>query len=222
MGTQIKLTAADGHNLSAYHAKPGTSPSGALVVIQEIFGVNSHIRSVCDNFADAGYEVLSPALFDRVERNIELGYSDEDVSRGRDIRARAGWDEAVLDVAAVIDVIDDAARIGVVGYCWGGSVAWLTATRLKPSAAVCYYGGQIVDFRNEQPDCPVMMHFGEHDSAIPMTDVDTVKSSQPEADVHIWPAGHGFNCDSRSSFDADSATKARELTLGFLRANLAS
>jgi len=221
MGELIDLTAADGHSLSAYQAKPQGRTRGALVIIQEIFGVNEHIRRVCDDFASEGYHTIAPALFDRVLRNTELGYTPDDVARGREIRADARWDDAVLDVAAALDT-PGPGDVAVVGYCWGGSMAWLAATRLKPAAAVCYYGGQIIDFAKEQPGCPVMMHFGEQDSAIPMTDVESIQREQVGVEVFTWPAGHGFNCDARASYDAECASQARKHTLNFLRANLQS
>jgi len=136
MGELIEITATDGHSLSAYQAKPQGSVSGALVIVQEIFGVNEHIRKVCDAYASDGYQVIAPALFDRVIRHTELGYTPDDVARGREIRAQAGWEDAVLDVAAAMETVGPGA-VAVVGYCWGGSMAWLAATRLKPAAAVC-------------------------------------------------------------------------------------
>lgn len=219
MGELIEITATDGHSLSAYQAKPQGSVSGALVIVQEIFGVNEHIRKVCDAYASDGYQVIAPALFDRVIRHTELGYTPDDVARGREIRAQAGWEDAVLDVAAAMETVGPGA-VAVVGYCWGGSMAWLAATRLKPAAAVCYYGGQIIDFAKEQSSCPVLMHFGEQDSAIPMADVKAIQNAQADAKVFTWPAGHGFNCDARASYDTESASQAREHTLNFLRANL--
>lgn len=217
MGKMISLKAADGHEFSAWRAEPSSAPRGAIVVIQEIFGVNSHIRAVTDGFATAGYTAIAPALFDRAERGTELGYQPDDVARGREIRGRISWDDALADIAAAIGSLGGA-KIGVVGYCWGGSLAWLAATRLDGlSAAVCYYGGQINDFRNETPRCPVLMHFGGEDHGIPMTAVEAIRAAQPDLPIHVYQgAGHGFNCDQRGSYDADSAATARDRTMDFL------
>lgn len=219
MGSNIDLVAADGHRFSAYRAQPAAPAKGALVVIQEIFGVNSHIRHVCDRFADDGYLAIAPALFDRVESGLELGYEADDVSRGRELKERVSYEQAVADVAAAFDAADGA-HVGVVGYCWGGSVTWLAATRLQPAAAVGYYGGQIIDYVGEQPRCPTMLHFGETDAGIPMTDVDSIRSQHEQVEVHTYAAGHGFSCDARGSFDAESAAIARGRTMDFFAKHL--
>ena len=177
MGTNIKLTASDGHTLDAYRADPTTAPKGGLVVVQEIFGVNAHIRTVTDGFAAEGYAAIAPAFFDRTETGVELGYEEPDLSRGRTLRAELGWDETILDVVAAVEALDAAGKIGVVGYCWGGSVAWLAACRLNLAAAVGYYGGQVIDFKDEKAGCPVMLHFGETDAGIPLSDVDAVRGA---------------------------------------------
>ncbi|MDP6788495.1 MAG: dienelactone hydrolase family protein [Rhodospirillales bacterium] len=216
MGTNIKLTASDGHTLDAYRADPTTAPKGGLVVVQEIFGVNAHIRTVTDGFAAEGYAAIAPAFFDRTETGVELGYEEPDLSRGRTLRAELGWDETILDVVAAVDALDAAGKIGVVGYCWGGSVAWLAACRLSLAAAVGYYGGQVIDFKDEKAGCPVMLHFGETDAGIPLSDVEAVRAAQPDVPIHLYPAGHGFNCDHRGSYDAESAKLALERTLDFL------
>ncbi len=215
MGQTITLTAGDGFVLDAYRADPTGTPRGGLVVIQEIFGVNSHMRGVADAFAADGYAVVAPALFDRAEKGVELGYTPADIEQGRELRAEVGWDAPLLDIAAAIQALGGAGRIGTVGYCWGGSVTWLTATRLDVAAAVCYYGGQIGDYRDEAASCPVMMHFGETDAGIPLTNVEAVRAAQPAATVHLYPAGHGFNCEQRSDYHAKSAALARERTLAF-------
>ena len=216
MGTHIKLTASDGHTLNAYRADPATPPKGGLVVVQEIFGVNAHIRAVTDSFAAQGYAAIAPAFFDRTETGVELGYEEPDLTHGRTLRAELGWDGTILDVVAAIDALKPAGKIGVVGYCWGGSVAWLAACRLNLAAAVGYYGGQVIDFKDEKANCPVMLHFGETDAGIPLSDVDTVRAAQPDVPIHIYPAGHGFNCDHRGSYHAESANLALERTLSFL------
>jgi carboxymethylenebutenolidase len=216
MGEMVKLTADDGHTFDAYVARPAAQPKAGMVIVQEIFGVNVHIRAVADDYAAQGYLVVAPALFDRFQAGIELGYDQDDVARGRDIRSKVSWDAALADVAAAMGFVAGAGKVGVVGYCWGGSVAWLAATRLKPAAAVCYYGGNIHEFRDEQPNCPVMFHFGEQDAGIPMDQVKAVGEAHPDQELFTYPAGHGFNCDMRGSYDAESARLARERTLAFL------
>ncbi len=217
MGETVKLTADDGHSFDAYVARPAEQPRAGLVIIQEIFGVNVHIRGVADSFAAEGYLAIAPALFDRVGPGIELGYDPDDVAKGREIRGKIAWDQALADIAAALGFVAGAGKAGVVGYCWGGSLAWLTATRLKPAAAVCYYGGNVYEFRDEQPNCPVVFHFGEEDAGIPMDQVKTVGEAHPEEELYTYPAGHGFNCDMRGSYHAESAALARERTLTFLK-----
>ena len=221
MGKTITLKASDGHELSAYRADPAGTARGGLVVIQEIFGVNSHIRAVADGFAAEGYAAGAPALFDRVERGVELGYEEDGRTRGRGIRADIAWDDALQDVAAAVAALSGK-PVGVVGYCWGGSLAWLAATRIAGIAAsVGYYGGQIKDFKDEAPRCPVMLHFGTEDASIPMDAVAAVQAAQPDIPVHIYEgAGHGFNCDQRGSYHAQAATTARARTLAFLKENV--
>lgn len=221
MGKMIDIETTDGHKLTGYLAEPDGEPRGALVVIQEIFGVNSHIRSVADGFAADGYLALAPELFNRVGPKIELGYTPEDVQKGRDIRAKIDHDDAVRDMEAAVNALKGH-RVGVVGYCWGGSLAWNAATRLDGvSAAVGYYGGMIPDMVDEQPKHPVMLHFGETDQSIPMDGVNMVIAAHPDMPVHVYAAGHGFNCDQRGSYDAESARLARERTLAFFNEHLA-
>jgi carboxymethylenebutenolidase len=218
----IRLSSADGHRLDAYRAGPAGEGVAGLVVIQEIFGVNSHIRSVADRFAAQGFDAIAPALFDRVGPGIELGYESDDIAEGRAIRAKIATDDALADVAAAVAALRaDGRRVGVVGYCWGGSLAWAAATRLADvDAAVAYYGGQIAEMADEQPRCPVMLHFGETDASIPMDHVTTVRAKHPDLPLHVYPAGHGFSCDARASYDAPSAALALERTLPFLREHL--
>lgn len=215
MGETITLAASDRHSLTAYIA--GDAPRG-LVVLQEIFGVNDHIRSVVDRFAGHGYTAIAPALFDRIEPGIELGYEAQDVERGRSLKGYVAMDDALADITASADVLLDLEMpFAVVGYCWGGSLAWACTTRLKGLAgAVGYYGGEIAKMRGENPECPVMLHFGETDHAIPMDDVAAVKAAHPKIPVHTYPAGHGFSCDARGSFHAESHEKALDRTLTFL------
>ena len=216
MGTHIRLTASDGHAFDAYRADPETPPKAGLIVVQEIFGVNAHMRAVTDGFAAEGYAAIAPAFFDRAETGVELGYDEPDVARGRTLRAELGWDGAIRDVMAAAQDLKPAGKIGIVGYCWGGSVAWVAACRLKLDGAVGYYGGQIIEFKDEKPGCPAMLHFGETDAGIPLSDVDAIRVAQPDVPIHLYPAGHGFNCDHRGSYDAESAALALKRTLGFL------
>lgn len=221
MGKHFSLTAADQHQLGAYRADPAGTPKGGIVVVQEIFGVNHHIRNVCDRFAAAGYAAVAPALFDRFVRGFETGYTPEDIANARQYLTNIDWDAMLRDVAAAIGDLKSAGPIGVVGFCMGGSVAFLSATRLNGvSAAVGFYGGQITPFAGEKAKCPVQLHFGEKDDHIPMTDVEIIKKKQPQAEVYTYPAGHGFYCDERGSFHAPSATLAWERTLAFLAKNL--
>jgi carboxymethylenebutenolidase len=217
MGETVKLTADDGHSFDAYVARPSGPAKTGLVLVPEIFGVNVHIRGVADGFAADGYLVVAPALFDRVKPGVEIGYSSEEVAEGRAIRGQIDWPAALSDVSAAMDFVAGAGKVGVVGYCWGGSVAWVAATRLQPAVAVCYYGGNIYELRDEQPCCPVMFHFGEEDGGIPMDQVKAIGAAHPEAELFTYPAGHGFNCEMRGSYHAESAALARERTLAFLK-----
>lgn len=221
MSETIELTAEDGHKLAAYRVGPQSAAKG-LVVVQEIFGVNPHMRRVCDRFAAEGFAVICPALFDRTERGVALGYEAEDVARGRELRAAIANDKPVLDIAAAAARLPAGARLGIVGYCWGGTVAWWGATRTKCfQAASCWYGGGIAATSGETPNCPVQMHFGERDASIPMADVATVREAQKDAEIFVYPgAQHGFGCDDRASYSADDAALAQKRTLAFLARHL--
>ena len=221
MGRWIELTAADGATVSAWRAEPKGAPRGGLVVVQEIFGVNSHIRGVCEGYAAEGYLAIAPALFDRIEPRVDLGYLPDDVARGRELKAQASLDSALADVEAARAAVASAGKVGVVGYCWGGYVAWMSASRLAGLAcAVPYYGGGMLEAAAERPRCPVLAHFGEMDPMIPVDGVRRFAAAHPESQVLIYPANHGFNCDQRASFDAPSAKLARERTLAFLRTHV--
>jgi carboxymethylenebutenolidase len=222
MGEKLTLHAEDGHKLAAYRATPAGTPRGGLVVVQEIFGVNAHIRRVCDGFAADGYVALAPALFDRVEPGYETGYGQEDIERGRNVRQKLGWDLMVTDTRAAVEALKKTGlKVGVVGYCMGGSMAWLAATRIPGvGAAVGYYGGAVAEFADEPPRCPVLLHFGETDASIPREHWDRIREAQPTIPMHIYPAGHGFNCDARGSYHEPSARLARERTLEFLRRHM--
>jgi carboxymethylenebutenolidase len=219
MGERLTLTAEDGHRFAAYQARPVGAPRAALVVIQEIFGVNHHIRHVTDGFAVDGYLALAPALFDRVEPGYETGYTPADVDRGRAVRQKLGFDVMVMDVrAAVAELRKTGLRVGVVGYCMGGTMAWLSATRVDGvAAAVGYYGGGIADTATERPRCPVLLHFGETDASIPAEHWERIRKAHPTLPLHVYPAGHGFSCDERGSFHEPSHRLARERTIAFFR-----
>ena len=220
MGEQITLSASDGHDLGAYLARPQGPPRAGLVVCQEIFGVNAHIRQVTDGFAAEGYLAVAPALFDRMERGVELAYDEAGVARARELGTALTWETALRDVDAAAETVRTGAGVAVIGYCRGGSVAWLAACRLDVQAAVGYYGGQIHEHRGETPGCPVMLHFGEQDPIIPADQVAEIAAAHPEIPVFIYPVGHGFNCDARADFDRVAADLALERTLAFLAEHL--
>jgi len=218
MGKMIELTASDGHKLAAYRADPSGKPRGGIVVIQEIFGVNSHIRQVADGFAADGYVAIAPALFDRVQKNVDLGYSPEDIAKGREIRGGVTNDMAVKDAGAAVKAAASAGKVGIVGYCWGGLVTWLTAAKVPGLAcAVPYYGGGILDNAELAPRVPLMGHFGDKDQHIPVEGVKKLAEKYPQHQIFIYSADHGFNCDHRGSYNAAAAKQARSRTLEFLR-----
>ncbi|NKC31974.1 dienelactone hydrolase family protein [Falsiroseomonas selenitidurans] len=218
---QTELTAADGHRLAAYRAGPADATRG-LVVVQEIFGVNRHMRHVCDAFAAEGYAVIAPALFDRVERGVELGYAAEDVARGRDLRSRVNETGTMLDIEAAAAALPQGLARGIVGYCWGGTIAWWGATRSTSFKAACgWYGGGIAGTRTEGPNCPVQLHFGEVDASIPMADVELIRAAQPDVEIFVYAgAGHGFGCEERGSYKPADAEVAQGRTLAFLAKHL--
>lgn len=221
MGAMIELVASDGFRLSAYRAGAKGKRRGGLVVVQEIFGVNGHIRSVCDGYAEDGYDAIAPALFDRYERAIDIGYTPAEIAKGRELKARATLDAALADVTAARDALASSGHVGIVGYCWGGYVVWMSASRASGLAcAVLYYGGGVADAAGEIPRCPVLAHFGERDSMIPLTAVKQFAAAHPEVEIHIYPADHGFNCDQRGSYDPSSSKLARERSLKFLRKHI--
>lgn len=220
MSDTIHVRASDGFELGVYRATPDGQPKGTVVVIQEIFGVNDHIRAVADGYAADGYLAFAPQIFDRVASGIELGYEQADMTRGIELAfQRLDHGKTMLDLAATVAA--GSGRVGVVGYCFGGLLAWRAACELEGlSAAVCYYGGGIAREADRTPACPVMMHFGERDAHIPMSDVERIRAAHPEVAVHVYPADHGFNCDHRASYDAASAAEARGRTLAFFAAHL--
>lgn len=222
---QRQLTAADGHTFGAYEARPSAAAKGAVVVIQEIFGVNRHIRRVVDDYAKAGYAAIAPQIFDRVEANVELGYTEQaDFDKGLRLAfSDLKMADTLADVQAAVDAMAEYGQVGVVGYCFGGLLTWLAACELdRVAAASAYYGGGIAKEAARSPRCPVMMHFGEKDTHIPMSDVETVRKAQPDVQIFVYDAGHGFNCDERESYDATAAATALERTLAHFEKHLTS
>lgn len=221
-GRHVKLRAADGHELGAYRSDPAGRPRGGVIVLQEIFGVNSHIRDVTDRFAAQGYVALAPALYDRSSaKNVEMGYTTDDIARGRALREEFSWDDTVKDVEAAMNVLrEEGLRAGTVGYCWGGSISFLAAVRLPLDCAVVYYGGQILPYVQEEERCPLLMHFGKLDASIPPSDIEAIQREHPEARIYLYDADHGFHCDRRAQYDEASAMLAQERTLAFFAANL--
>jgi carboxymethylenebutenolidase len=221
MSERITLHASDGQALGAYVAHPAGEPTAALVVVQEIFGVNAHIRSVADGYARDGFLAVAPALFDRIEPNVELGYEGTDAQTARSFIPKLNIDMALADVAAAIDYCATTGKkVGVIGYCFGGTIAWLAACRLPIAAAVGYYGGRIAQYAAETPTVPVMLHFGRQDAHIPADEVEKVQSAHPEVEIYWYDAGHGFNCDARASYNPASAQEARARSLVFLKKHL--
>jgi len=223
MGNWIQLTAKDGHGFQAYEAPASGAAKGDVVVLQEIFGVNAHIRRVADDYASRGYHAVAPALFDRAERNVELGYDADAIARGRAPRQRIPVEAVLQDGQAAIDHAGRHGKVAVVGYCWGGSLAYLAATRLTGLAcAVGYYGAMIAQHKDERTRVPTILHFGERDASIPMSDVEAVRQAHPDMSIFTYPAGHGFNCDERKDYDAEQARLALERTLRFMESKLTS
>jgi carboxymethylenebutenolidase len=217
----IKLTAADGHTFSAYRAGAENASMG-LVVVQEIFGVNSHMRFASDALAKAGFAVVSPALFDRAEKDVELGYTQEDVQTGLALRSKITEDQVMQDIEAAAASLGTAKK-GIIGYCWGGTIAWWGATRSRSfQAAVGWYGGGIAATKSETPRCPVQLHFGAEDHGIPLADVDAIRAAQPGVEIYVYEgAGHGFGCEQRGSFNRESFNLAQSRSLDFFRKQLA-
>jgi carboxymethylenebutenolidase len=216
----LSLTAADGHQFDAFEAGNINAPR-ALVVVQEIFGVNAHIRLVSERLAGFGYHVLSPALFDRAEKHVELGYEAADRDKGVALRASIPTDAVLADIAATAAAFGNK-PVGIIGYCWGGSLSWLSATRTKNfKAASGWYGAQIAEHRCEALNCPVQLHFGEVDHSIPIADVEAIKAEHPEVPVFVYPgAGHGFGCEARASYSAKDAELAELRSLAFFAEHL--
>jgi carboxymethylenebutenolidase len=217
VGQNIQLKASDGFQLAGYRADPAGSAKAAVVVIQEIFGVNHHIRAVCDRLADEGYVAVAPSIFDRTERNFQSGYSPDEIAVARKFIASPDWGAMLRDTQAAIDAVKNVGPVGVIGFCLGGSVAYAAATKLSGlSAAVGYYGGVIARFADDKPKVPTQLHFGEKDASIPLTDVEAIRAKRPEVEIHIYPgAQHGFHCDERASYDKASADIAWPRSMNF-------
>jgi carboxymethylenebutenolidase len=223
MGEYVKLASQDGVQIGAYRAVPKAPARGAVVVLQEIFGVNHHIRAVADRFASEGYVAIAPALFDRVTPDVELGYGPDERAEGMQIVGKVDQEKALADVQAAVTAAAEGGKVGVVGYCWGGTLSFLAAARLHSlSAAVGYYGGGIARSIDESPKVPIILHFGERDKHIPMSDVANIRARYPGMRVYTYAADHGFNCDERDSFDRASADLAHTRTQTFFAEHLAS
>jgi len=226
MGQFIDLNAADGFTFPAYVAEPAGTPKGAVVVVQEIFGVNSHIRSVADGYAAEGYLAVAPATFHRVKPNVELGYSEDDMKDGFGLKTAVEALPApgvLQDLQAAVDYAARAGKVGIVGYCWGGLLTWRAAAEVKGlSAAAPYYGGGMTtpEESARAPKVPVLAHFGNNDHWIPLPTIEDFKKAHPEVEVHVYECGHGFNCDQRGSYNAEAAKLARERTLAFFAKHL--
>jgi len=222
LGQKVKLTTSDNHALGAYRADPSGTPKGGIVVIQEIFGVNHHIRAMCDRFAGIGYAAIAPQVFDRFARDFESGYSPDEIAHARSLIGNLNFDLMMKDIEASVGNLKSVGPIGIVGYCMGGTAAFLAACRVNGlSTAVAYYGGMIDKFADEKPKRPVQMHFGEKDEGIPLSTVEDIKEKQPQAEVYTYPgAPHGFACDERASFRQESADLAWQRTTAFLAKNM--
>lgn len=216
MGQMITITMADGFGLEAYSSSPsGGESRGVIVVIQEIFGVNAHIREVVDGYAAEGYTAIAPALFDRIEPDIQLGYSEADMGKGIDLAfQKLQMPQTLADLQSVVSYASERGSVGVVGYCFGGLLTYLSACNIEGvTAASSYYGGGIAGVLDQAPKCPLIMHFGELDAHIPMSDVEKIQAAHPEVPVYVYAADHGFNCNHRASFDEDAAALALRRTL---------
>lgn len=222
MGHDIKLTASDSFQLGGYRADPASAPNAAVVVIQEIFGVNHHIRAVCDRLAREGYVAIAPAIFDRIEPNFQSGYSPDEIAVARKFVANPDWTSMLRDTQAAINAVNDVGPVGIIGFCLGGSIAYAAATKLSGlSAAIGYYGGAIVRFADDEPKVPTQLHFGESDAGIPLSDVEVIRGKRPDVEIHTYSgAQHGFHCDERASYDKASADIAWPRSMNFLAKHL--
>lgn len=215
MNKMIRLRAKDGHELDAYVAEPAGAPKGGVVVVQEVFGVTDHIKRVADQYAAQGYRAIAPAMFDRVERNVTLDYSE--IQKGLGYMRQLKWPNTLADLEAAANEIRDAGSAAVVGFCWGGTVAHVAASELPLDAAVSYYGGGVAKMLDKKPQCPILYHFGDQDASIPLLDVEMIRRANPDSPLFIYPgAGHGFNCDERASYSEKDAQLAFQRSVEFL------
>ena len=220
MNELIEVSAKDNHQFSAYISQPFGKPKAGIVIIQEIFGVNKHIKEVTDLYASKGYLCIAPSLFDRIEKNVSLNYDENSVSKGRNLKELCDKD-ALKDLEASISIVSSAGKVGVVGYCWGGSLSWrIGCESSNISASVCYYGGDVPKLKDLKPKCNVLTHFGELDKGIPIKDVKIFEEKRSEVLTYTYPADHGFNCNHRKQFDETCAKVALDRTLKFLEKNL--
>ena len=224
MGANVQLKAADGHSFEAYVAKPAGKPIGGIVLIQEIFGVNSHIQQVADMYASEGYLVVAPPTMSRIEANVNLGYTEAEMQAGFKLKTAVDQlpnSPVMLDLQAALDLAKEAGKVAVIGYCWGGLLTWRSAANLTGlSAAVPYYGGGIPNESSLKPNCPVLAHFAAEDSYIPLDSVEAFGKAHPEVEIHVYQGHHGFNCDQRGSYNETAAKLAKERTLEFLKKHL--
>jgi carboxymethylenebutenolidase len=220
MADWVELTASDGHKFKAWRAGPTGKPKAALVVVQEIFGVNSHIRDITERFAKEGYLAIAPAMFDRYQRDFETGYGPDGMAEALAIVPKIDPAAALKDIAAAHADVKAIGKVGIVGFCFGGTMAWVSACRLTFDAASCYYGGQISRTANDKPKCPVIMHFGAKDAHIPLSSVEDIRKAQPNVPVYVYDADHGFSCDERATYDEAAHALAWTRTLKFFAENL--
>ena len=215
MGQDITLISSDGFKFNAYRCDPDGTTKGAIIVVQEIFGVNRHIRDVTERFANVGYTAIAPALFDRWHKDFDGGYNAGDMSVGRDLKAQANaeLDKVLADVEAARENVANAGKVGITGFCWGGFIAWMAACRLNVDASVAYYGGGIIDYNDEELKCPTIAHFGREDASIPMADVEVIEAGHPSAEIFVYEADHGFHCDQRGQFNPRAANIAGMRTI---------
>ena len=215
MGHVIQLTASDSHRLNAYRVDPSGIAKGGVVVIQEIFGVNIHVRDVCDRFASAGYSTIAPALFDRIQPGIELDYTEEDLGQGFRYMQEVGNDNPMQDIQAAADVLKETGKVGAIGFCWGGQLAWLASKQVDLDCSVAYYGVAVHETLDPAPNCPVILHFADYDAFVPPEAANKVRERYPEMPIYNYAANHGFNCDRRDDYNEACAAQAMERTLEF-------
>ena len=210
----IELTAADGHKFSAYREDPSGPPKGAVVVLHELFGIDPHIKKITASFAARGYVAIAPALFDRVKEDVVLGYDEAGLTEGLELKGQVGIGDAIADIQATFDSVKDAGKVAIVGYCWGGYLAYLASNKVSGVAcAISYYGGGVTNEYQEKRKIPTLVHFSEVDPLVSLEEIVQFRAGRPDVSAFTYPAGHGFNCDDRSSYNEEAAAKALERTL---------